>query len=182
VGIFSSTKTIPISTPDLAPIANDLVLHFQRQGYKTTSSPRLSGGWDVSIAKGGIFKSVIGIKTALNIEIVTGRSETNVRAGVGIFGQRAIPAAISFLLAPLALPLFLLFWLLQILGLVRQSHLDEEAIACVEDSLKNHVRQSTSSGQHGFCVECGAAVTTGTNVCGKCGAKLPQSQSVGSGS
>lgn len=173
MGAFSSTKTIPISVQDLAPIANDLVLHFQRQGYETTSLPRLSGGWDVSITKGGIFKSVIGTKTALKIEIVNGHNETNVRASVGIFGLHAIPSAIS---------LYLLFWPMlatQIFGLVRQSHLDDEAIACVEESLKIRAKQNTSSDlpsrQQGFCVECGAAVRMDATFCDKCGAKLPLS-------
>jgi ribosomal protein L40E len=171
MGAFSSSKIIPISTPDLAPIADDLVLHFQHQGYETTSLPRLTGGWDVSITKGGIFKSVIGAKTALKIEIVNGRKETSVRASVGIFGLQAIPSAISLLL----------FWPLlatQIFGLIRQAHLDDEAIACVEESLRIRVKQSTSldppSGNHGFCVECGAAVGIGATFCDKCGAKLLQ--------
>ena len=180
MGTFSSTATIPISMQDLAPVANDLVLHFQRQGYDTTSSARLSGGWDVSITKGGIFKSVIGTKTALKIEIVNGRNETNVRASVGIFGLHAIPAAISLLL----------FWPVlatQIFGLVRQAHLDDEAVACVEESLKTHAKQSISSnfasGEHGFCVECGATVRRDASFCDKCGAKQPPtSQSIRSSS
>ena len=128
MGAFSSAKAIPIVVADLGPVANDLVLHFQRQGYETTSLSTLTGGWDVSITKGGIFKSVIGTKTALKIEITADRNQTYVHASVGIFGLQAIPSAISLLI----------FWPVlatQIFGLVRQSHLDGEAIACVEESL-----------------------------------------------
>ena len=98
MGAFSSSKAIPIIVADLGPVANDLVLHFRRQGYETTAQPTLTGGWDVSITKGGIFKSVIGTKTALKIAITSGRSQTDVRASVGIFGLQAVPSAISLLL------------------------------------------------------------------------------------
>jgi hypothetical protein len=171
LGAFSSTKTIPIAVPDLGPVANDLVLHFRQQGYETTSQPTLTGGWDVSITKGGVFKSVVGTKTALKIEIAVGRNQTNVRASVGVFGLQAIPSAISLLL----------FWPLlatQIFGLVRQSHLDDEAIACIEDSLKMHAAQSTAasvlpSRQQRFCVECGSVNLPNASSCSKCGVKLP---------
>lgn len=171
MGAFSSTKTIPMVVADLGPVANDLVLHFQRQGYETTSVSTLTGGWDVSITKGGIFKSVIGTKTALKIEITADSNQTGVRASVGIFGLQAIPSAISLLL----------FWPLlatQIFGLVRQSHLDEEAIACIEDSLRTHAAQngtapSRPSRQQRFCVECGAANGPDAMFCAKCGVKLP---------
>lgn len=171
MGAFSSAKTIPIVVADLSPVANDLVLHFQQQGYETTSASTLTGGWDVSITKGGMFKSVIGTKTALKIEITADRNQTDVRASVGIFGLQAIPSAISLLL----------FWPLlatQIFGLVRQSHLDEEAIACVEASLRTHGAQSATassrpSRQQRFCVECGAANPPDAMFCAKCGVKLP---------
>ena len=171
MGAFSSAKTIPIVVADLGPVASDLVLHFQRQGYETTSLPTLTGGWDVSITKGGIFKSVIGAKTALKIEITTDGNQTSVRASVGVFGLQAIPSAISLLL----------FWPLlatQIFGLVRQSHLDDEAIACVEDSLKTRAAQSSTasalpSRQQRFCVECGTVNEPDATFCAKCGVKLP---------
>jgi ribosomal protein L40E len=171
LGAFSSSKTIPVTVADLGPVANDLVLHFRQKGYETSVQPTLTGGWDVSITKGGVFKSVIGTKTALKIAITTGRSQTDVRASVGIFGLQAVPSAISLLL----------FWPLlvtQILGLVRQSHLDEEAMSCVEDSLKARaakgaVASARVSSQQRFCVECGAENVPGAVFCVKCGNKLP---------
>jgi zinc ribbon protein len=172
LGAFSSAKTIPIAASDLEQVANDLVRHFQQQGYQATSLHMLTGAWDVSITKGGIFKSVIGTKTALKIELVARRNETDVRATVGIFGMQAIPSAISLLL----------FWPVlatQIFGLVRQAHLDDEAIACVEESLKVHAAASVphapTPAQQQFCVECGMANTPNAAFCVKCGLKLPMS-------
>jgi hypothetical protein len=171
LGAFSSSKTIPITVADLGPVADDLVVHFRQRGYETTAQPTLTGGWDVSITRGGIFKSVIGTKTALKIAITSARSQTDVRASVGIFGLQAIPSAISLLL----------FWPLlvtQIVGFVRQSHLDEEAMSCVEDSLKARAVQGAPtsvplSSQQRFCVECGSANVPGAMFCVQCGVKLP---------
>lgn len=173
MGAFSSSKTIPVTVADLGPVANDLVLHFRQKGYETSTQPTLTGGWDVSITKGGVFKSVIGTKTALKIAITTERGQTNVRASVGIFGLQAIPSAISLFL----------FWPLlvtQIVGLIRQSHLDEESVSCVEDSLKAHAVQGAAASvppprQQRFCVACGAANVPSAALCVKCGVKLPGS-------
>jgi hypothetical protein len=170
---FSSTKAIPIVVADLGPVANDLVLHFRQQGYETTVQPTLTGGYDVSLTKGGLFKSVVGTKTALKIAITSGRNQTDVRVSVGIFGLQAIPSAISLFL----------FWPLlvtQIFGIVHQSHLDEEAISCVEEGLKARAAQGSTaaafpSSQQRFCVECGGVNGPGALFCVKCGAKLPAS-------
>lgn len=172
MGAFSSARTIPIKLSDLSPVANDVVQHFQQMGYETASSRTLTGGWDVSITKGGIFKAVIGTKTALKIEITTGANQTEVRASVGIFGLQAIPSAISLLL----------FWPLlatQIFGLVRQARLDDEAISCVETSLRKHAALHAASVPASplqrFCVECGMGNESNAEFCTKCGTKLPVS-------
>lgn len=179
MGAFSSARTFSIKVSDLSPVANDLVEHFQQVGYETASLRTLTGGWDVSITKGGIFKSVIGTRTALKIEIRPGANQTDVHASVGIFGLQAIPSAISLLL----------FWPLlatQIFGFVRQAKLDDEAISCVEASLKKHAALDAASvpalPPQRFCVECGTANESNVMVCAKCGNKLPASyQSIRAG-
>jgi hypothetical protein len=170
---FSSAKSIPIAVSDLAPVANDVVQHFQQKGYETTSLRTITGGWDVNITKGGMFKAVVGTKSALKIEITPGNNQTNVTAGVGIFGQHAVPIAVAVILDSVFWPLMAA----QIFGLVRQAHLDDEAIACVEDSLKIHATQNTvpanSTPKQRFCVECGTANAPDALICTQCGVKLP---------
>jgi membrane protease subunit (stomatin/prohibitin family) len=81
---------------------------------------------------------------------------------------------------PSAISLFL-FWPLlvtQIIGLIRQSHLDDESVSCVEDSLKARAAQAPTASappprQQRFCVECGTVNGPGSAFCVKCGVKLP---------
>ena len=114
------------------------------------------------------------MKSALSIEIEPSGAGTEIKAGVGIFGQQAIPTAISMLI----------FWpvlVTQIWGMVRQSKLDDEAINAVERSLESHTKlspdrssavslQSQSGGK--FCTNCGHACTGQAKYCPECGVKL----------
>ena len=64
----------------------------------------------------------------------------------------------------------------QIWGLVQQSSLDDEALDCVEASLKAHA--PAAFGQAGglansvFCTECGGKVQAPAKFCPQCGAKV----------
>jgi len=58
-------------------------------------------------------------------------------AGVGIFGQQAIPTAITVLV----------FWpviIAQVWNMAQESNLDEEALRVAEESLKSHSSQAPS--------------------------------------
>ena len=90
-----------------------------------------TGGVQVSIRRGGTFKAIIGLRSALNIRIEPQANGTRVEAGVGIFGQQAIPTAISLLV----------FWpvlVAQVWNMAQEAKLDEEALRVAEDSLNAH--------------------------------------------
>jgi hypothetical protein len=60
-----------------------------------------------------------------------------VDAGVGIFGQQAIPTAITLLV----------FWpvlIAQVWNMAHESHLDDEALRVAEESLKAHSSEAPS--------------------------------------
>ena len=131
MGTFNSTKTFPYTVEDLAPVAQDVMDHFEQQDYEVTEANIPTGGVQVSIRRGGTFKAIIGMKTALNIKIEPQANGTNVEAGVGIFGQQAIPTAITLLV----------FWpviIAQVWNMAQESKLDEEALRVAEESLKSH--------------------------------------------
>jgi hypothetical protein len=131
MGTFNSTKTFPYSVEDIAPVAKDVMDHFADQDFEVTETNIPTGGVQVSIRKGGTFKAIIGMKTALNIKIVPVANGTTVDAGVGIFGQQAIPTAITLLV----------FWpviIAQVWNMAHESKLDEEALDVAEESLKAH--------------------------------------------
>ena len=137
MGTFNSTKTFPYSVEDIAPVAQDVMDHFRSQDYEVTETNIPTGGVQVSIRKGGTFKAIIGMKTALNIKIEPVANGTTVDAGVGIFGQQAIPTAITLLV----------FWpviIAQVWNMAQESNLDEEALRVAEESLKSHSSEAPS--------------------------------------
>ena len=102
---FESSKVYPAAVPDLAPVAQEVMEHFKQRGYDVSGEQTIMCGWHISISKGGVFKAVLGMKTAMNIEITPLGGGTSARAGIGIFGMQVIPTAISyFLFWPVLIP------------------------------------------------------------------------------
>jgi acyl carrier protein phosphodiesterase len=135
MGTFNSTKTFPYHVQNVAPVAQDVMDHFEDQDYEVTETNIPTGGVQVSIRKGGTFKAIIGMKTALNIKIEPVANGTTVDAGVGIFGQQAIPTAITLLV----------FWpvvIAQVWNMAQESNLDDEALDVAEESLKAHASKA----------------------------------------
>lgn len=123
---FSTKRTLFCSTSLLPDMAGTLQEEFERDGYEVKVTELSTGGYDISITKGGVFKAVLGMKTALKITL-TPLSDKSVafEAGVGIFGQQAIPTIISMFF----------FWpvlITQVWGLIQQSNLDDKAAEIVE--------------------------------------------------
>jgi hypothetical protein len=131
MGAFSSSRTVPYHVEDLALVAQDVMRHFESQDYEVTETRIPTGGTQVSIRRGGTFKAIIGMRSALNIRIEPEANGTRVEAGVGIFGQQAIPTAITLLV----------FWpvvIAQVWNMAQEAKLDEEALGVAEESLKAH--------------------------------------------
>ena len=131
MGTFNSAQTFPYVVEDLVPVAQDVMRHFEQQDFEVTETPLEAGGVQVSIRRGGTFKAIIGMKTALNVKIEPATDGTKVDAGVGIFGQQAIPTAITLLV----------FWpvvIAQVWNMAQEAKLDEEALDVAAKSLKAH--------------------------------------------
>ncbi len=174
MSVFKSEKYISKRLNNLKPVADDLVLHFRHQGFEVVGDETITGGWDISIHKGGLFKAVLGMKTALKISLEPSGNGTVVKAGIGIFGQQVIPTLI----------MLWLFWpilLTQLWGMIRQSKLDDEAIAIVEKSLladrpvslpSEAKEVNDVSGFKKFCTHCGTGLVSPVKFCSECGARL----------
>ena len=128
MGVFQSQKTVPVQVADLASVAQTVASHFQAKGFevKTQSTDK---GWHISISKADVFKTVMGTKTALNVELEPKGDNTDVSAGIGVFGQHGAGGLGSILAGPLMLT--------QLWGMVQQSKLDDEAIAVAEKALQD---------------------------------------------
>ena len=166
---FSTKKTLYGSTSLIPTIANRIQEEFQNGGYEVSTDALSSGSYDISITKGGVFKAVLGMKTALKVTLLPQDNNIHFEAGIGIWGQQAIPTVISMLF----------FWpvlITQIWGMVEQSKLDDKALEIAQDviCMNNHVGSSHSGINTGgkFCTNCGASVSEQAKFCPECGAKL----------
>lgn len=163
MSVFESTRTVPVAVADLTPVAEQMMEHFRAQGYEVTGEPSVLHGWHVSLHKGGLFQAAVGTKTALNITIEPNGGETKCHAGVGVFGEQAVPTVISMLV----------FWpvlVTQVWGLVKQSKLDDEALDVIETLLRENAEHSKDGA---FCTQCGARMAAHAKFCPECGAKQP---------
>lgn len=143
-------------------IAPDFIAHFEAKGYTVTSE---SFGNDLflSMTQGGIFKTISGMKTGLNINIKKISEGISVDMEVGIFGKQAAASVITYFVAwPMIIP--------QIIGLINQNKLDEEAYATIENILqtKSHSRIAGNN----FCETCGTQLTPGAKFCPECGTRV----------
>lgn len=169
MGTFNTKKTL-FASPALIPvIAEQLVKEFQSDGYEVVSESLISGGADVSISKGGLFKSVIGMKTALKISLVPQNSVIKFDAGVGIFGKQIVPTLVMWYVAWPVL-------LTQIWGLIKQSQLDDKALAIAEKVIAEKgsslIESDATITGHKFCTSCGTKNVESANFCCGCGKPL----------
>lgn len=170
MGLFN-TKTTLYADPALIPaIADRICSDFAAEGYEISRDNLVSGGTDISITKGGMFKAVIGMKTALKVTLMPQGNSIEFDAGVGIFGQQAIPTLISlFITWPVLLT--------QIWGLVQQSKLDDKALAAAHAVIAENQSQTGNFGSYNnptsatsrFCTSCGSPMPAGSRFCPNCG-------------
>ncbi len=167
MGVFKSTKTYNASPAILKDVVREVCESLRKEEYEVNSHELLSGGYDISITKGGLFKAIIGLKTALKVNIVPNGNESfTAEACVGIFGQQAIPTAITMLVAwPVLIP--------QIWGLIQQSQLDEHVLDLIQIAVNNNFNDyQINRGETLYCPNCGHIVTLVMKFCGECGGKL----------
>ena len=144
----------------ITSISKAICEHFTNEGYIINEKDNCFGGKEISITKGGFFKSIIGMKTALNISLRPGKDHIDFEAGIGIFGLHAIPTIITtFCFWPLILT--------QIWGLVKQSKLDDTALEIARETIEKH--WSANMGGHPYCTNCGKDTDIDANFCPHCG-------------
>lgn len=164
---FNTKKVLYGSSSLIPAIANRIQEEFQNDGYEVNIDALSSGGYDISITKGGLFKAVLGMKTALKVTLLPHDGNISFEAGVGIWGQQAIPTIISmFFLWPVLLT--------QIWGLIQQSKLDDKALEVAKDVvyMSNSGIGTPNLNAGKFCTYCGMHNTEYANFCSGCGKAL----------
>lgn len=164
---FSSSKIFYFSSDLIPVVAAEVAEELQVEGYEVTPEELLSGDVELALYKGGIFKSILGLKTALKVTFSGMGNRFRVDCKVGIWGQQAVPTAISMLF----------FWpvlITQIWGLVRQSRLDDHVLELVAEACERHGKKTevpvAEAPTAVFCPQCGAQAKGA--FCSACGAKL----------
>ena len=169
---YSKTKLLSAHPSQINTIAEAIQNDFVCDGFEVKVDSLMSGGKDISITKGNLFKAVLGMRSALKVTLIPQTDGVLFDANVGIYGQQAIPTVISMLF----------FWpvlITQIWGLVEQSKLDDRALALAEQAIAgdstSYVASSFSSSStspHKFCTSCGAKLEGSSKFCSNCGTKL----------
>lgn len=168
MGTFNTHKIIN-AEPSLIPaMANKITDYFKSQGYEVDVQVSDLGTYDISLTKGGMFKAVLGLKTALKVTLKPEADRVSFDAGIGIFGQQLIPALIMYFVAWPVL-------LTQLWGMVQQAKLDDTALFLAESVIPSEPTRLGAVNPtdiSSFCPHCGGKHDAGMKFCPYCGAKL----------
>lgn len=165
---YSKRQQLRATASQIPQITEAIRKDFEIDGFEVNVDTLMSGGRDISVTKGNLFKAVLGMRSALKITLTPQSDGVLFDANVGIFGQQAIPAVITMFF----------FWpvlITQIWGLVEQSNLDDRALAAAERSIVGGTTYASSfvsniTGK--FCTNCGASISGEAKFCPECGTKL----------
>lgn len=163
---FTSSRVFRVSPDRIPDMARTLEAALRQDGYETRSDTLLGGDVIVSLTKGGLFKAVVGMKTALKVELRADGGNVLAKTSVGIWGHQIVPTVI----------MLLWFWpvlITQIWGLVQQSRLDAHVMEILGKAAENEheaIDVPSEEVSARFCSECGKLVTG--NFCANCGAKV----------
>lgn len=168
MGTFNTHKIIN-ADPSLIPaMSNKITEHFKSQGYEVDVLVSDLGTYDISLTKGGMFKAVLGLKTALKVTLKSELDKVSFDAGIGIFGQQLIPALIMYFVAWPVL-------LTQIWGMVQQAKLDDTALMLAESMVPSTSKTSKvvePISISSYCPNCGSKHDASMRFCPSCGCRL----------
>lgn len=172
---YSKKKLLSASASQIPQITEAIRRDFETDGFEVNIDTLMSGGRDISVTKGNLFKAVLGMRSALKITLTPQYDGIDFDANVGIYGQQAIPTVISMLF----------FWpvlITQIWGLVEQASLDDRALAAAERAIavgggtvnpsSSAFMSSASANTAKHCTNCGAKIPEGAKFCSECGDKI----------
>ena len=170
MGTYSKKKLLAAHASQIDAIAKAIQNDFALDGFEVNVDTLMSGGKDISITKGNMFKAVLGMRSALKITLTPQTDGVMFDANVGIYGLQAIPTVISMLF----------FWpvlITQIWGLVEQASLDDRALTVAEQAIASSSASASSltssfAGTSKFCTNCGAKTDGTSKFCPVCGTKL----------
>ena len=161
MALVNSKRSFDTSLKDLSGVISYFADYFEGKGYIVSTEDTATGAF-ISMTKGGIFKSISGMKTGLNITLTQNDGSIEAAMEVGIFGKQLLPSAISMLVFwPMLIP--------QIYGLIQQNNLDKEAYQVISDAIRHCEHHSNDRPDSNFCPYCGKQIPAGSVFCPGCG-------------
>lgn len=162
---FSTTETL-IGHPNAVPAMSKAICdYFESEGYSVKEEEGYTGGKEISITKGGMFKALLGLRTALKVSLQPMGETIGFKASAGIFGMHAIP---TFITLWVCWPVILT----QIWGLIKQSRLDDKALEIAQSVLSKYNYSGNEHTFGGYCHHCGRSIPNGTRFCPHCGNQM----------
>ena len=128
MGAFTTKKTLYGNASQIPAVAEQIRQAFAADGYEVRIDNPATGQ-EIYIAKGGFVKAALGLRSALKVTMKPARDgNINFEAGVSIFKQQLVPTVITMcFFSPVVIA--------QIWGMIKQSKLDEKAVAIAERAL-----------------------------------------------
>ncbi|MBQ2885093.1 MAG: zinc ribbon domain-containing protein [Alphaproteobacteria bacterium] len=128
MGAFTTKKTLYGNPSQIPAVAEQIRQAFVADGYEVRiDNP--ANDQEIYITKGGFVKAALGLRSALKVTMKPTRDgNINFEAGVSIFKQQFVPTVITMcFFSPVVIA--------QIWGMIKQSKLDEKAVAIAERAL-----------------------------------------------
>ncbi len=125
MGAFTTKKTLYGNASQIPAVAEQIRQAFAADGYEVRiDNP--ANGQEIYITKGGFVKAALGLRSALKVTMKLAQDgNINFEAGVSIFKQQLVPTIITMcVFSPVVIA--------QIWGMIKQSKLDEKAVAIAE--------------------------------------------------
>ena len=128
MGAFTTKKTLYGNASQIPVVAEQIRQAFAADGYEVRID-NTAKGQEIYITKGGFIKAALGLRSALKITMKPSRNgNIDFEAGVSIFKQQFVPTVITMcFFSPVVVA--------QIWGMIKQSKLDEKAVAIAEQAL-----------------------------------------------
>ena len=128
MGTFKTKKTLYGDTAKIPQVAEQIRNPFVKDGYEVRIEDP-ANGQRIFISKGGLFKAALGLRTALEITMRPNfAGNIEFEAGISVVKQQLVATLLTmFVFSPIVIA--------QVWGMIKQSKLDEKALAIAEQEL-----------------------------------------------
>lgn len=157
---FTSCKSYDASATFIPFATTRIREFFSADGFEINQKAGACNKTVLEVTKSNLFKSAVGLKQGLEItfENEGGRIAVEVR-GTVLKNQLVATTLSFFLFWPVIIP--------QIIGMIKQSGLDDKAIGVIDEAY-----DTFSSDHPTYCTNCGRRITGNPSHCPHCNASL----------